>query len=205
MSSDGSKVVRLANKKSAKQLSIALKDVQLPDDCTCTFYLATEIPEGSRAEIWKICEENMREMYTSSSMGWNPAEKQAELFNPLARFILLTPADKPTVIAGYTVFRFEYEEEEDLLYCYELQISNGYRRKGLGKSLVNLLESVGSRMSMEKIMLTALDVNLPALDFYTAAGFKLDPCSPTYHEEGDADDEVDNNCDYQILSKILPG
>ncbi|KAE9411044.1 acyl-CoA N-acyltransferase [Gymnopus androsaceus JB14] len=203
MSSDGSKAVKLANEKTAKQLSVALKNVDQLDAYGCRFSLTGELSESNRGQIWTIIEENMKELYITSSMGWNPPEKKEELFNPLARFILITSQDHPDQIAGYSAFRFEHEEEEDLVYCYEIQISRSHQRKGIGKFLVKLLEAVGQKFRMEKIMLTALDKNAGANDFYNAMGFQLDPSSPTYHEDGDEDYEEDENVDYQILSKVL--
>ncbi|KIK71071.1 hypothetical protein GYMLUDRAFT_313298 [Collybiopsis luxurians FD-317 M1] len=206
MSSDGSKGVKLANKKSAKQLNNVLKVVgQPPDAYICKFILAADLTEDARLQIWSVTDENMRELCVGSSMGWDPPDKKEELFHSLSRYILLSPTDNQDQIVGFCSFRFEFEDGEDLLYCYELQISRSHQRRGLGQYLMNLLEGLGKQSHMDKIMLTVLDKNKAALDFYQAAGFQLDPCSPTYHEDSnelDGDgDENDENVDYQILSK----
>lgn len=107
-------------------------------------------------------------------MGWNPPEKRKELFNPLARFLLVAPVDNPDVVAAYCTFRFEFEEEEDLVYwsvqsfkavflswitlpSYEIQTNRLHQRKGIGKFLVNSLEAIGRKFCMGKIMLTVFN------------------------------------------------
>ncbi|KAJ3813734.1 acyl-CoA N-acyltransferase [Lentinula aff. lateritia] len=192
--SEGSETVIRANKKSAKQLRVAL-------NYDCTFWLANELSESMRAKIWELINGNMSELCVNSSLGWNALDKQQELFDPLARYIIMHPVDKPDQIAGYSVLRFEHEAEEDILYCYELQISPLHQRKGLGKILMKLLEVIGRRTKMEKIMLTVLDNNSAAVDFYATVGFRLDECSPSFEDpedEGNAE-----KVDYQILSKLL--
>jgi N-alpha-acetyltransferase 40 len=64
---------------------------------------------------------------SESSMGWDPSEKQGELFHPDSRFIVLSYAsedpscdsqepDNAQRIIGFSMFRFDYEEGEKLLY-----------------------------------------------------------------------------------------
>ena len=45
--------------------------------------------------------------YTSSSFGWKPRSKKAELFHSDSRFIL---AQRQTELVGYIMFRFDTEE-----------------------------------------------------------------------------------------------
>lgn len=54
-------------------------------------------------------------------MGWDADEKRKELFHADARFIILSlpsaPAmDDAATVVGFTMFRFDYEEGEKLLY-----------------------------------------------------------------------------------------
>ncbi|KAJ3985673.1 hypothetical protein F5890DRAFT_1552974 [Lentinula detonsa] len=205
--SEGSETVRRANTQSAKQLALALQSaVGLPDAYNCVFWLADELLEDTRAQLWQSIDGNMRGLkvaYIDSSMGWNPPDKRQELFNSLGRFILLSPVNKPDEVAGYSAFRFEHEAEEDILYCYELQINPLHQRKGLGRFLMNLLEVIGRRTKMEKIMLTVLDNNLAANKFYKQIRFQLDECSPTYEDLDDESGTEKVDVDYQILSKLL--
>jgi hypothetical protein len=51
--------------------------------------------------------------YSHSSFGWDPAAKLAELFDPLSRFILVQIEER---LAAFAMFRFEYEDYNNLLY-----------------------------------------------------------------------------------------
>lgn len=67
---------------------------------------------------------------SKSSMGWHPSDKQIELFHSEARFIILSctaeesdgdgalpdGAEIAETIVGFSMFRFDYEEGEMLLY-----------------------------------------------------------------------------------------
>jgi len=56
--------------------------------------------------------------YTNSSFGWDPDSKRQELFHTLARFILVYGDEE--VLSAFCAFRFEVEDEEDVLYLYVL-------------------------------------------------------------------------------------
>ncbi|KAJ2931155.1 hypothetical protein H1R20_g5946, partial [Candolleomyces eurysporus] len=93
------------------------------------------------------------------------------------------------------MFRFEYEDKECLLYCYELQVVEAMRGMAIGRSLMTMLASIGSAWGMEKLMLTVLKANETAVQFYKGIGFIPDESCPSKFEK-----EVD----YEILSKRLP-
>jgi len=99
------------------------------------------------------------------------------------------------------MFRFEYEDRENTLYCYELEISKAAQRTGLGTILMGHLMTIGSAWEMDKIMLTVFKENSPALKFYQTVGFIIDPSSPSYLEDGTIADDVED-VDYEIMSKV---
>lgn len=51
----------------------------------------------------------------NSSFGWDPEAKNGELYHPLSRFILVYDVDTNNIIA-FTMYRFEVEDEEDVVY-----------------------------------------------------------------------------------------
>ena len=55
-----------------------------------------------------------RDSAQTSSMGWNEADKRAEVFHPLSRF-LLAHVDGSR-LAGFCIFRFEEEDGQNLAY-----------------------------------------------------------------------------------------
>ncbi len=40
--------------------------------------------------------------------------------------------------------RFEYEDGEAVLYCYELQVARAAQQRGLGRAMMDLLEQIVS-------------------------------------------------------------
>lgn len=109
-------------------------------------------------------------------------------------------------ILAYSIFRFDQEEGEDVLYCYELQVSSNVKRSGIGKRLMDALCQIGQKTGMEKVMLTMQSANTEARKFYTAIGFVIDPSSPNFtgdDTDGEWVDEDDEEYDYEIMSKKL--
>ncbi|KAJ7631012.1 acyl-CoA N-acyltransferase [Roridomyces roridus] len=151
--------------------------------------LAEDLDSAARDSVWSMFETNMRAMYTPSSFGWDPPHKKSELFDPLSRFILVYDGQRS--LAAFTSFRFEFEDDENMLYCYDIQVSKSSQRHGLGRTLMNCLEKIAVDFTMDKLMLTVFKGNSRALKFYSKIGFELDPDSP------DDDDEED----YKLLSK----
>ncbi len=85
----------------------------------------------------------------------------------------------PSNPVAFCHFRFDMEEEENVLYLYEIQIAPEYRGRGLGSFLIRMMELISNRTKMSKIMLTMQVRNKRAQAFYERCGFVLDPSSPT--------------------------
>lgn len=97
------------------------------------------------------------------------------MFHPLSRFVIARDISEPTNnpgIIAYSIFRFEREHRQDVIYwyvlepvlslvvaltlpvSYELQVSKESRRFGLGRVLTQTLSDIGARWGMTKMMLT---------------------------------------------------
>jgi len=97
----------------------------------------------------------MKSFYTDSSFGWDPPSKKLELFHRLGRFVLVRAgSDTESPIVAFTTFRFERDQDERVVYCYEIQVAGVFRRYGLGKHLMQWLGQIGRGTRMEKVMLT---------------------------------------------------
>ncbi|KAK0198411.1 acyl-CoA N-acyltransferase [Armillaria mellea] len=188
MLANGSKRVRDANKASAAELSNVLNI----SDPIFEVLTSSDLSKQLRGDIFAMLESNMRDLYAQSSFGWDPTDKRKEMFDSLSRFVVARRTDTQA-LSGYTIFRFEHENDSDMLYCYELQVSNASRRSGLGRKLMDLLGSIGRSWRMQKIMLTVFEANDAALAFYFALGFVVDETSP----------DPDDDADYKILSTQL--
>ncbi|KAL0951097.1 hypothetical protein HGRIS_007834 [Hohenbuehelia grisea] len=197
--STGSKVIIAANKATPEELALALPARELTVNGTryrLDVKLSKELLPHTRDAIWNILVTNMRDLrvYKASSLKWKPAAKKKEIFNRLSRFVLVFSEEEDAErLVAYTIFRFEHEDDFDILYCYELQVLQEAQRRGLGKVLMEQLVSVSKTWKIGKINLTVFLSNPGALKFYKTFGFVLDETSPGYGGE-------ENEDDYEILA-----
>ena len=85
--------------------------------------------------------------------------------------------------------------DDEVLYCYELQVEKAYRRKGLGKFMMKVLEMLMIKADMLKLMCTIFKKDKPEVEFFkNALKFELDETSfvDTVHEQ----------FEYEILSRF---
>ena len=54
--------------------------------------------------------------YLNSSLGWDPKAKQKELFHSKSRFVLVQSTDLSIPLLAFSMFRFDDEENEVVLY-----------------------------------------------------------------------------------------
>ncbi|EDR15621.1 uncharacterized protein LACBIDRAFT_300721 [Laccaria bicolor S238N-H82] len=191
----GARLVRSAIKAASSELAESIGEQLASPHHRFRIVHAEDLLESERNAIWMIFESNMRAFYTSSSFGWDPRAKWKELFNSLSRFYLAYQAAASELI-GFAMFRFEYEDQESVLYCYDLQVTRIFQGTGLGKTLMRQLAKIGSAWKMEKVMLTVFKANTRAFQFYNSTGFVVDSCSPSCAEDG-------SDVDYEILSMRL--
>jgi len=104
--------------------------------------------------------------YSYESAGlWSASGKKAELRSDAARFLLVRSYPHMNLVC-FVHYRFTIENQENVLYIYELHIVDGYQGLGIGKKLVQVLETIGVRTKMKKIMLTVFKRNVDAVRFY---------------------------------------
>ncbi|RIB27111.1 hypothetical protein C2G38_2029636 [Gigaspora rosea] len=149
--------------------------------------------------------------YENSSIGWNPSEKLKELSEAGARYLIARQVhtiNNNVIIGnpiGFVMFQFTFEEtmadddsKIETIYCYEIQLTEEARNKGLGTFLMNTMERIGRYFGMKKSMLTAFKENTAALNFYcNHLGYEIDEISPSRC----VDPEYIDDYDYEILSK----
>jgi N-alpha-acetyltransferase 40 len=83
---------------------------------------------------------------------------------------------------------------EGVVYVYEIQIDKKYQRLGLGKKIMDIIETITSLAGLGRIMLTVFKANECAVEFYRRIDYSVDETSPSLHNEP---------ADYEILSKKL--
>ena len=156
-----------------------------------------EVDEETQNWMADLTEANMGELYRNSNWGWNRSSKMGELKHDTARHLLVYSEDQEnssTSPIAFVHFRFEEGYCQDAsLYCYDLQLVQGVRRRGIGATLMNLLQDLASVHRMKKVLLTVLKGNVEAMKFYTdGLKFVVDKNSPS---------KCGEVSDYEILSK----
>lgn len=108
------------------------------------------------------------------------------------------------VVLGFIHYRYEGDDDIQpslpITYLYEIQIHQSHQKFGLGSRLLSLVEDISRRLHMKKVMLTVFLANANAMAFYDRRGYAIDKCSPSNFTS--TGEEI-NDCDYEILSKVL--
>jgi len=146
-------------------------------------------------ECFKMVKDNMHALYEQSSWGWNEKGKMEEMTDDNVRYLMCYD-DNGNMIA-MCHFRFDTDEDVEVLYCYEIQLLKAARGKGLGKFLMQTLELMAVRAKMRKIMVTVFKANERAVKFFREnLKYIVDDTSPTYEDPMHPEDY-----DYEIYSK----
>lgn len=137
--------------------------------CTITCKLKSELDPKDIKWAFKLAEKNVGTYYKSCKLGWQPKIKQTDLNKNWARYLIATDNVSKKHIA-YAMFRFDLDYGTSVLYCYEMQVEDGFQRKGLGGFMMGALEEIAQHWKMEKLVLTILKNNPDALKFYNRLG-----------------------------------
>ncbi|XP_004921847.1 N-alpha-acetyltransferase 40 [Bombyx mori] len=136
-----------------------------------------------------LTEKNMKTLYETCAWGWNPNRKLEEMTDDAAWYLIAR--EKNGTLLAFSHFRFDLDFGEPVLYCYEVQVEKGGRRRGLGQRVLSVLEKLARATHMRCVRLTALTHNPSAAEFFKACGYSIDETSPP----------KDEAAHYEILSK----
>mmetsp|Transcript_5157 Transcript_5157/g.7861 ORF Transcript_5157/g.7861 Transcript_5157/m.7861 type:complete len:263 (+) Transcript_5157:59-847(+) len=168
-------------------------------DLGIEMFARDNLPQDVREFCFGLTETNMKDHYETSGWGWNPVKKKRELGAEEARILVAFDNANERQPVAFAHFRFLREDDALVLYVYELQVSQDkISRKGVGRHLMMIMELVARKYKMEWVMLTVLDCNKAASNFYKRIKYSVDETSPQF----DAFD-VHQDTPYQILSKKL--
>jgi GNAT superfamily N-acetyltransferase len=99
--------------------------------------------------VFDLTKANMQALYEAApDWGWKDSKKRGELFDEESRFLVARDRATGAPVAA-AVFRFLMEDDVDVLYVFELQLTAGVQRKGLGKHLMLLMEIMARRCGMQ--------------------------------------------------------
>lgn len=166
--------------------------------------LCVNIEAKKRAQVseddiewgFQLTKQNMQTQYEQSEWGWKDKEKKDEMLEDAAWYLIARTEEGRPV--GISHFRFDLDFDDQVLYCYEIQLTKDVRRKGLGKFMMQILELMAHKAKMEKVMLTAFKHNKDATEFFIKTlKYEVDETSP---EDNIYDEE---EYTYHILSKTI--
>ncbi|OHS99459.1 N-alpha-acetyltransferase 40 [Tritrichomonas foetus] len=152
-------------------------------------------PEEYQDWVFDLTKRNMQELY-EKTWGWNDNKKRHELFDDLARYLILINADKKPI--GFAHIRFEFVRGQTRIYIYEFQVEPEYQGKGVGRFIMNTTEFIALKRGLEAVTLTVFKINEGAYAFYTKMHYIPSETSPSVVDPGHPD-----AYDYEILTKSL--
>jgi len=160
-----------------------------------------EVDEATKDWAFKLLEDNMKPVYEETygeggdfeGEKWDPKEKREDLDSEKA-YLLIARTEEGTPVA-FANFRFDMDYDDEVLYCYELQVEKKFRRKGLGKFMMKVLELLMMKANMLKIMATIFrrQASMRRL-FKDCLKYETDETSPA--------DSVHDLVEYEIVSKF---
>lgn len=153
---------------------------------------ATHVSDEDFEWVFGLFKANMLEMYQRSQWGYDENSKRNELRATTARYIFALNSQNEKI--GYVAYRFVTDHGIPVLYCWELQILPKYQNKGVGSMLLDTLEKLAEKTSMEKVMATVFLYNVKSLGFFHKHGYASDVSCP----------KEDAGFDYAILFKSIP-
>lgn len=157
----------------------------------------TELNKEDIEWAFDLTKHNMQLLYENSTWGWSDKKKKDEMTEDKAWYLLAKNESGKAV--AFSHFRFDLEEGEEVLYCYEIQVESDARGKGLGKFLMQILEMMAHRAQMKKVMLTVFKENERANNFFSnIMKFQTDETSPAIWDPMNPEEYC-----YDILSKTL--
>merc|ERR1711994_1063590 len=102
-----------------------------------------------------------------AEFGWKEKEKKEELWSDHAWYLLARTEEGKAV--AFSHFRYDMDYDDEVVYCYEIQVEKGFRRKGLGRFMMKVLEMLCLKADMLKLMATIFKKDVPQAEFFKKA------------------------------------
>jgi len=163
-------------------LELTLETVRAPD-----------LPEETKVWAFNLVKSTMKPLYDEAysndpdmeaEFGWKEKEKREELWSDDAWYLVARTEAGDAV--AFSHFRYDMDYDDEVLYCYEIQVEMAYRRKGLGRFMLKVLEMLTLKADMLKLMATIFKKDKKEAAFFKdALKFEVDETSfvDTVHEQ----------------------
>ena len=165
-----------------------------------TLEAALKMSEADLDACFNLIAYTSKSDYEQSKTRWRPKVKKAEMLHVDMRYFLVRADEEDSRILGFASFMLTHEADTEVIYLYEIHLSDPVRRIGLGKHLVDIVSEVGRNAGVEKLMLTVFTRNQHAVDWYSRMGFAVDDSWP---EARTLRSGITKQADYRILSRSI--
>lgn len=162
-----------------------------------TLETAASLSEPELNACFDLIEYTSKSDYEQSTTHWRPKVKKTEMVHIDMRYLLVR-AEKDSRILGFASFMLTYEAGKEVVYLYEIHLSEALRGIGLGKHLIDIVSNIGHNAGVEKLMLTVFTRNQHAVDWYSHMAFNVDEFWP---EARTLRSGTTKQADYRILSR----
>jgi len=132
------------------------------------------IREFKRPDIKRVLE-----IETDSFKDPYPSSILIDIYNLGAGFLV---AQHYNIVVGYIIFWIKYENEGHII---SLAVDKKYRKKGVGKKLVDHAITLFERCNVKEIKLEVRIGNRGARKFYRKIGFEEKEIIKDYYEDGE--------------------
>ncbi|PGH10341.1 hypothetical protein GX51_00098 [Blastomyces parvus] len=198
------------------------------DTYSIEIHSSSSIPKTDLESCFLLVKLTSSEMYKHSTTGWSPVKKKNEMKLLDMRYMLLVRSTTPSSpqpptptesdcqknsdkrartpqtggreLGGFLSFMVTYEDDIEVLYCYEIHLAPELQHRGVGKMLLGYYEEIGRNIGLQKTMLTVFKANGPAIRFYERLGYGEDEFSPKPMKLRNGHTR---EYDYMILSKAI--
>lgn len=208
---------RIADKREALQHEteqICILQKAVDDAQACEDYLATQklfqtyqkngldvvltsyqgCPSEYEDWIFDLVIKNMKAVF-DNSWNWSDTSKHAEYIEEEARYLVATMDGSPI---AFIHFRFEQQDNEFVLFIYDVQIEPDFQRRGLGHFIVHAVEFIALEYHVDCVMTMVFKACVPGMKFFTQMKYKPHNLSPSV-----TDPEHANEYKQEVLYKSL--
>ncbi|TFG29550.1 GNAT family N-acetyltransferase [Candidatus Thorarchaeota archaeon] len=129
---------------------------------------------------------NLVELTTPYVKKWESSEEQETSYNRVVEQGLSLGAYDEDRLVGIAIA--EKQEWNLTLWIWEFHIDIEYRKRGLGRQLMDRLEKIGKENECRVMVCETQNTNVPAIRFYRSAGFEVGAVDLSYYTNSDVSD-----------------
>jgi ribosomal-protein-alanine N-acetyltransferase len=112
---------------------------------------------------------------------WTREHFSSELLKPYSQFLVLTDDESDSIVAGYIVFWFMFEECQIL----NIVVDTPYRGLGFAKRMLRKAALLASQKGVKGVTLEVRKSNLPAIQLYQGLQFVITQIRKGFYSNGE--------------------